>query len=252
VRRREVFYVLVLVVDQPIVQYALHTLLQSSGAYVVGASTKRQAIVELRSAHPPLVIIDPCLNDAHGWLDLCRFARSVQEPPRFMVYSADDSLEMRQAALSVGAHSFVHKSIVCSELRHIIRRILRGERVWMGSDHGVRAREESWNAAELVAPVAMSRREREILGLVLMRMSNEEIAEKLVLARQTVKNHVSRIFQKVGVRSRRELLRKLGENPAPERCAPQRGLVGRALRSAPPSWHVRARRRPSTRPTSII
>lgn len=71
----------------------------------------------------------------------------------------------------------------------------------------------------------MTRREEEVLGLVLRRWSNDEIAQELFLAPQTVKNYVSRVLAKLGVSSRRELFRSLRPS-AGSRCPPAGPVSG--------------------------
>jgi DNA-binding NarL/FixJ family response regulator len=58
-------------------------------------------------------------------------------------------------------------------------------------------------------PEALSDREREVAGLVEQRLTNREIAERLVLSEKTVEHHMSRIFGKLGVRSRVEVARSM-------------------------------------------
>ena len=61
------------------------------------------------------------------------------------------------------------------------------------------------NLPQTDKPVALSRREREITALVAQGFRNREIADKLFISEQTVKNHMHNIFEKVGVQDRLEL-----------------------------------------------
>jgi DNA-binding NarL/FixJ family response regulator len=72
----------------------------------------------------------------------------------------------------------------------------------------------------LQQPAGLTPREREIAGLVATGLSNRVIAERLVVSVRTVDNHLQHVFDKLGVRSRRELGALVGTGGAPERARP--------------------------------
>ncbi len=66
------------------------------------------------------------------------------------------------------------------------------------------------NGSQAEAPV-LTRREREILQLLAMGLSNQEMAEKLVIAEGTLKRHVANLYQKLGVHNRTQAIRHFNE-----------------------------------------
>jgi DNA-binding NarL/FixJ family response regulator len=111
------------------------------------------------------------------------------------------------SAMRRGARGIVQKQSTGQALIKIIRRVHSGE-ISLDESLGVTAVDDFGRPAE-TAPrrknVLLSDREREIVQLVAQGFRNREIAEKLFIAQQTVKNHVHDIFDKLGVSDRLEL-----------------------------------------------
>jgi DNA-binding NarL/FixJ family response regulator len=99
--------------------------------------------------------------------------------------------EMR-AALAAGAAGVVLQESLDTALGPCLRAVIAGQ-ICVPRDH--------WRQIE---PPALSTREKQILGLVVMGYMNSQIAEQLFLAESTVKSHLSSAFGKLGVRSRNE------------------------------------------------
>jgi dTDP-4-amino-4,6-dideoxygalactose transaminase/DNA-binding NarL/FixJ family response regulator len=95
-------------------------------------------------------------------------------------------------ALGYGIDGVVDTADIETALASTVRAVLAGQAVAPGSQ-----------AADLVAPV-LSHREKEVLSLLALGLANAEIAQRLFLARSTVKSHLTSAFGKLGVSSRRE------------------------------------------------
>lgn len=192
--------------DQPLIRYALRLLLEdSTEARVVSeASTELEAIRHCESSNPNMVITELSISGRPVGAGICQFAKEHLDRAAVLVFASDSSPAAVATALNAGADSFVHKSVSGKQLIAAVRSTLAGRRVWvLGGDTSPVAR----NAARYSS--AMTKREEEVFALVLCRWSNDEIAAELHLARQTVKNHVSRILRKLDFGSRRELFRSL-------------------------------------------
>lgn len=195
----------VIIDSYPCVRMALKNLIdKSTGLPVVGeAADPEQGLTLVHSSVPDLVVCELWLTGAEASADFFRRVKASQTPPRVLIFSEGGSPDQIMAALSAGADSYVHKSAPVHQITDAIDRTTRGERVWLFGSLSLR--EPSHTG---VAPAAsLTARESEVLILLSEHLSNEEIARKLGLARQTVKNVVSRVFRKLGVAGRHELFR---------------------------------------------
>ncbi|RII19544.1 Response regulator protein VraR [Streptomyces sp. YIM 130001] len=204
----------VVIVDgHPCVRLALSALVsEGTGISVLGeVADADEALRESRRTRAGLVITELSGSEPGFDGDFLRRLKALPQSPRVLVFSGSTAPADVIAALSAGADSFVHKSTSCGRLVDAISKTHRGERVvWL--------REQETSPASTPGDLShapdLTGRENEVLALLLRRYSNEEIAEQLVLAHQTVKNHVSSVFRKLGVGNRRELLRGTPARPS--------------------------------------
>ncbi|MFI7120764.1 response regulator [Amycolatopsis sp. NPDC049868] len=202
--------------DQPLIRYALSRLLRDSAGVeaVTEAASEPEALWQCEKSHPDMVITELSIWGEPAGTAICRFVKEQFEDATVLVFAGDSSPSAIAMALNAGADSFVHKSASGGQVMSAVRSTLAGQRVCLQAGGNPPPVTEAVRYAS-----AMTRREEEILALILYRWSNDEIAEELHLATQTVKNYVSRILQKLGFGSRRDLFRTLrfrpGGNPLP-------------------------------------
>jgi DNA-binding NarL/FixJ family response regulator len=132
-----------------------------------------------------------------------------RQPWRTLVIALVDAKNHREVASAMrsGAHGIVQKQSAGQELIKVIRRVYRGE-VVLDESMTAGAMDDFPSAAETAPPrqkSLLSDREREIVHHVAQGFRNREIAQKLFIAEQTVKNYVHDIFDKLGVSDRLEL-----------------------------------------------
>jgi DNA-binding NarL/FixJ family response regulator len=204
----------VLVVDEhPLTRYALCTLLAPVARVVHEADEPVAALECARRQRPDVVVLDLRLRREMAGIGLCRSVKRLAGAPRVMVYSAHNAAQHIVSALAAGADSYVDRATSCAGVVDAVARTAGGDRVW-----ALEHQQLPVAPTPLASPAAhlqLTRREQEVLALVLRRRTNEEIAEELVLARQTVKNHVCSALRKLGVTSRRELFATTrGRGPA--------------------------------------
>jgi DNA-binding NarL/FixJ family response regulator len=139
-----------------------------------------------------------------------------------------------RAALAAGAAGVVLTADLDSALGPCLQAALAGQ-ICVPRGH-----------SRQIEPPALSSREKQILGLVVMSFTNGQIARQLFLAESTVKSHLSSAFGKLGVRSRNEAVDLIID---PERGFGMGilGLVSEPLELTPVAQHERERSAPSTR-----
>ena len=225
----------VLVADgQPVVRAGLRVLLESEKDIVVAGEAVDgfAAVAVADEVRPDVVLVDA---DIDG-LDVLEITQHIVDDPlhagaRVMVLAARDTDECLFAALRVGASGFLVKSTDPAELVDAVRVVAAGEAL-LSPNATRRLIAEFASQPQPQIPSAeqldeLTPRECEVMTLVAAGLSNDELAERLVISPATAKTHVSRVLCKLDVRDRAKLVA----------VAYQIGLVhpgqGRSLRSVP-------------------
>ena len=196
---------ILLVDDHPTLRFGLQLIFGSvPNMEVVGEAGYPAAAVRLvEDLRPDLVTLDLRLEEGSG-VEACREIKALPEAPRVLVFTAHTSIEDVAAATLAGADSYLHKGVANEELVKAAERTHAGERVWLmpaaadEEEAGTRLKENSDKAR-------LTPKEKEVFALVLKRRTNAEIAGELYVSLYTVKNHVSSILRKLGLKSRREI-----------------------------------------------
>jgi len=195
-----------LVDDQDLVRRGIAALLGLfDDLTVVGqASDGTEALELVTQTAPDVVLMDVRMPRLDGLGALRALRRRDAPPAVLMVTTFDDDRVLRQA-LRDGALGMVLKDIAPEELADAIRAVARGERyVQSGSRRrlleGLERLDDPIFDAQPIEP--LTDREVEVLRFVARGFSNGEIAEVVGLSDGTVKNHVSNVLSKLGVRDR--------------------------------------------------
>lgn len=196
---------ILVVEDHPIVRLGVSVVVEAQhDLCVIGeADDATVAIGAVVEQAPDLVILPLRLGGEPGGLELCREIKSMEHAPRVLMYTSYTSANEATLAFLSGADSYLTKDSPENRLLDTIRHTLAGGRVWSSGGENER------NAESLKLDLDEARltsREREVLGFMLQRFSNAEIARELFISLPTVKTHVSNVLQKLGVKSRRDLL----------------------------------------------
>ncbi|MEC4019153.1 response regulator transcription factor [Streptomyces sp. H27-D2] len=208
--------------NHPVVRYALTSLLKSRAAWTAEAASAEEAWNSIKTQPPDVIVLELEFDSGINGIELCRRVKTLQRAPRVLVFTGDSSPGAVVAAISAGTDSYLHKSVGYDEVVEAVEKTFLGQRLWVldGKDGGPIDTRPVTNDVL----TAMTRREEEVFGLVLRRYTNEEIAEELSLAHQTIKNQVSSVLRKLGVSGRRELFRKYSSQagaPGQSGCSEQ-------------------------------
>jgi DNA-binding NarL/FixJ family response regulator len=147
--------------------------------------------------------VDVALFDTFGrpGLEPDRVRALLAQPQvaKVAIYSFEAAPERIDEALAIGAHGYVWKGTTAAELVQDLQRIARGEIVVTTSTRRRRGPTDApWPGRDR----GLSRRESEILALLVQGLSNRQIAAALYLSSETVKTHVRGLYRKLGVNNR--------------------------------------------------
>jgi DNA-binding NarL/FixJ family response regulator len=201
---------ILLVEDHILFQESLGRLLdaQTDMTVVGGVSSVRDAIVKARELKPDVILMDFTLPDGTG-VEATQAILAEQPAIRIIFLTIHEDDEKIFEAIRHGAVGYLPKNVTSSRLLAYLRGLERGE-VAIQPEFTARILKEFAHlpARENVTAEATARltpRQREILRELKTGASNKQIAARLVISEQTVKNHVSRILKKLSLRSRHEL-----------------------------------------------
>lgn len=196
--------------DHPIFRDGLRRLLETEpGFRVVGeASDGAEAVVMAKKLKPDLLLLDLAMPK-HPGLEAVRELGNSDTPVRILLLTAAVEKEQIVEALQLGARGVVLKESATQLLLNSIRAVMAGQ-YWVG-------RETISNLVEylrgLLAPppapkqkkFGLTPRELEIVSAVVAGYTNKDVAAHYKISEDTVKHHLSNIFDKLGVSTRLEL-----------------------------------------------
>nr|HID12646.1 response regulator transcription factor [Anaerolineae bacterium] len=163
-----------------------------------------EAVEQTRLLHPDLVLMDIRMPNCDGLEATRRIKAQMPDVQVVMLTVSDDEQDLA-TAVRYGADGYLLKDILPEMLFQQLRGLMSGEAPISRAMTGKLFRQlaqRSRPAAQPAATTVLSPRECEILALVVHGYSNQEIAEELGIAHNTVKNHLRSILAKLGVRNR--------------------------------------------------
>lgn len=204
-----------LVDDQNLVRQGIRSLLELSEniRVVAEAADGRQAVELIPQIKPDVVLMDMRMPAMSGLEALQALSAANALPPTIILTTFDDD-QLVLAGIRAGARGYLLKDVSLDQLVSAIQTVAAGgslvqpavtQRLLSGLEHMQN------EFVSLDRPDPLTERETEILRLMAGGFSNKEIANSLGVAEGTVKNHVSNILSKLGVRDRTRAVLKAFE-----------------------------------------
>ncbi|MEU4804448.1 response regulator transcription factor [Actinosynnema sp. NPDC023587] len=190
-----------LVEDHDMVAEAIGLALQRNPEVVVVAAVRSIATAREATARhrPDVVVLDRRLPDGDG---ITAIPELCAAGARVLVLTGEAGAAVAARVVDAGGSGLVLKSARLEELAEAVRRVAEGEAVF---DGGLLAGVlDRLTGRTSVAGSSLTSRERETLSLLADGASTEEIGQRLGVARNTVRNHVQRVLDKLGARSKLE------------------------------------------------
>jgi two-component system, NarL family, response regulator NreC len=196
-----------LVDDHAVVRSGIRFLLdaQDDIETVGEAGDAREAIFELRSSKPDVVILDIGLGGGKSGIEVAPDLLKEAPDAKILMLSMQDDPRYVREAFAAGASGYVLKEAADSELVTAVREVAGGGR-YVDPGLGARIAAGDAEAARAAEADPLSDREREVLRLLALGHTNQEIAQTLFISVRTAETHRAHIMQKLRLTTRAELV----------------------------------------------
>jgi two-component system response regulator NreC len=193
--------------DHPVVRSGLRLLLdREADMEPVGeAATGREAVFQTRDLKPDVILMDIVMPDQTG-LDVLPTLLHEHPTVKVLLLSMQDDPRYVREAFAAGASGYVLKEAADTEVIAAVREVARGRR-YVNAALGARLLTAETEAARRAEEDPLSDREREVLRLLALGHTNQEIAELLYISVRTAETHRAHVLQKLRLQSRGELVR---------------------------------------------
>jgi DNA-binding NarL/FixJ family response regulator len=180
----------------------IHVMTQGVGVAVVGDLAHGPGLLQrLLGLAPQLLVVDAEMGPG-----LPALLAGLDPPPRVVaVIDGEDPRERALPMITAGADGVVDRRSSTAELRRAVVRVIDGHRA-LDARSAETLVDELRRQSEARAPGTLTRREREVLDLVVEGLDNRAVAGSLFISEATVKFHLHNIMEKFGVHKRAALV----------------------------------------------
>lgn len=197
--------------DHPLVARGIADFLHSHcGFDDVQAATNSEELwgnIDLTSP-PMMIVLDFWLPNGASLVLLSQLKTQCPATP-ILVMSADDDIAVLHKVQAAGAHGFIHKQEATDVFVQAVASLLNGKTWFNNSNQQKTPTNQPKELVITADDLGLTTRQGEILAMIIQGLPNKRIARELKLAEQTVKEHISGILNRLGVKNRIEVITKL-------------------------------------------
>lgn len=192
--------------DDPLTMAGIEALLDQTNFKVVSRVNSGTAALDaLPTTRPDLLILDNSMPERSG-MDVLRILRNRGDNRPVILLTGSLTDDLAREAIQLAINGIVIKATAPRDLLLCLETVVQGRR-WMDQDVMQRAMELAMAPDKRKDPFsALSGRERAVAKLAQRGLRNKEIADDLGLTEGTVKVHLHKVFEKLGIRGRTELI----------------------------------------------
>ncbi len=198
--------------DHPLVADGVTTMLKSElRINVIGvAKTGKEALSFLSKKTADIILLDINLSDIDG-LVLCEKIKALHLDSHILILTSINDFAIISQALSKGASGYLLKDMERNELLQAIDVVLSGKIYVSNAANEKLLEQYQNNEKNTLHPIVLTRREKEILGLLDKGMNGPQIAEHLFISSYTVETHRKNLMQKLNATNTQMLLKMARE-----------------------------------------
>ncbi len=198
---------LLIVDDHAVVRTGLKLLLNAEEEFeVVGeAGNAEEAVLRAKLLQPDVLLCD-IVMPGRGGIEVAEEVREVAPATKVVMLSMQDDPSYVRQAFAAGAHGYVLKEAADTELVRAVREVAAGGR-YVNPELGARLAFAEAQAQAQAEADPLSEREREVLRLLALGHTNQEIAKMLYISVRTAETHRAHIMQKLRLDTRASLVR---------------------------------------------
>jgi len=199
--------------DHKLIRDGIQSMLEDTeDIEVIGSvSSGEESINEVRQNRPDVILMDIMMNAMTG-IEATRWIKEFDQTVKVVLVTMEISKEYVSAGIKSGVDGYLPKDTDRETLLEAIRTVHRGGRFFNDAimklvfeDFYTHEKLKSTDKKKL--PNDLTKREREILGLVASGKSNKELAERLFISLKTVETHKTHILDKLGLKNSTELVK---------------------------------------------
>lgn len=195
-----------LIDDHPLVLEGVKTMLIAAGKdFVIHTFLHSSLLLTfLEKEKADVILMDINLSDDIDGVELCKIVKKKHPKIKIIALSNFHQAALIRNMLKSGADGYLLKNTTLLELTSAIERVLQGE-IYLSDEIKSQMRDKSHASLDFIPK--LTRREKEILALIIAENTTAEIADKLFLSSNTIETHRMNLIQKLGVKNTAGLVR---------------------------------------------